>query len=191
MLLAGLAVLIPHLLAPSAFSSFTTICSRRVLRDLPHGRPFCPATNSQVLRTTLSQQTVQRQTPPRHSSEGGLRGFRLTTPSIMKSQQTLNNVHWAQRPGPYASAGRILGLLRYVGKQRPHEAINGIIELGRRTAGYRPATATPVLLIAGGLERLHPHSTRKNQQCARRPCATRRPLCPIVTRTERPEGYIV
>ena len=57
---------------------------------------------------------------------------------------------------PTQVEGRLLGLLRTGGASNgPTEAINGIIELGRRTArGYRNPTnyQLRMLLIAGGLD---------------------------------------
>ncbi len=75
----------------------------------------------------------------------------------------------------------------------PTEAINGIIELGRRIArGYRNPTnyQLRMFLIAGGLDAsTHTQLGRtSNVLDVRAPQGDR---CPIVTRTERPEGYIV
>ena len=74
----------------------------------------------------------------------------------------------------------------------PTEAINGIIELGRRTArGYRNPTnyQLRMLLIAGGLDAsTHTQLGRtSNVLDVRAPQGDRRP---VATSTERPEGYI-
>ena len=90
--------------------------------------------------------------PPRHTRP-------RPTPGRSSRRAPTNVSHPRNRPtgsDPTQMEGRLLGLLRHQrSQQRTTEAINGIIELGRRTArGYRNPTnyQLRMLLIAGGLD---------------------------------------
>ena len=90
--------------------------------------------------------------PPRHTRP-------RPTPGRSSRRAPTNVSHPRNRPtgsDPTQMEGRLLGLLRHQrSQQSTTEAINGIIELGRRTArGYRNPTnyQLRMLLIAGGLD---------------------------------------
>ena len=97
-----------------------------------------------LLRTTLSQQTVRKtQTLHEHSSKRE----DLDPNYTLNYEEPTNPQQRAHRPraGPYASARTHSWPTSILTEQATatQEAINGIIELGRRTArGYRPPPTT-------------------------------------------------
>ena len=82
-------------------------------------------------------------------------------------------------PDPTQVEGRILGLLRHRwSQQRPnrsHQRNHRTRQTHRQRLPQPHQLPTPNAPHHRRPRRLHPHPTRKNQQCARRPCATRRP----------------
>ena len=170
---------------------------RRVLQDLPHGRPFA---RPQAAGTTQNNPlTTNGPKKPRPLHEHSSKREDLDPNYTLNYEEPTNPQQRAHRPraGPYASA-------------RTHSWPTSILT-EQATAPQKPstessnwadappeATAPPpttnyqlrMLLIAGGLDAsTHTQLGRtSNVLDVRAPQGDRGP---IVTRTERPEGYIV